>query len=63
MSDTDGAGDDHDVPTGPSVPQRLAAGAANKPALAVLVVLLVLLSIGFFLAGVVFIVEFVGLTG
>jgi hypothetical protein len=63
VSDTDDAGDDRDVPTGPSVPQRLAAGAANKPALAVLVVILLLLSVGFFVAGVVFVVEFLGLTG
>lgn len=63
MSDTDDVGDDRDAPTGPSVPQRLAAGAANKPALAVLVVILLLLSVGFFVAGVVFVVEFLGLTG
>ena len=63
MSDSDDTGHDRDVPTGPSIPQRLAAGAANKPALAVLVVLLVLLAVGFFLAGVVFVVEFLGLAG
>ena len=63
MSDRDDAGDDRDVPTGPSIPQRLAAGAANKPALAVLVVLLVLLAAGFFLAGVAFVVAFFDLAG
>jgi hypothetical protein len=63
VSDSDDTGHDRDVPTGPSIPQRLAAGAANKPALAVLVGILVVLSVGFFVAGVVFVAESLGLAG
>jgi hypothetical protein len=63
VGDTDDARDDRDVPTGPSIPRRLAAGAANKPALAVLVVVLLVLSVGFFLAGVVFVADSLGVVG
>jgi hypothetical protein len=63
VTDTDDTHDDRDVPVGPSIPRRLAAGAANKPALAVLVAVLVVLSVGFFLAGVVLVADFLGVVG
>ena len=60
VTDTDGdtTADGRDVPTGPSIRDRLASGAADKPVLAVFVVVLVLLAVGFFVAGVVFVAEF-----
>lgn len=60
MTDTDGdaSADGRDVPTGPSIRDRLVSGAADKPVLAVFVIVLVLLAAGFFVAGVVFVVEF-----
>lgn len=64
VSDTDGDArtDRTDVPTGPRIRDRLVSGAADKPVLAVFVIVLVVLAVGFFLAGVAFVVTFFDLS-
>ena len=59
----DATGDDpeYDVPTRPSIGDRLVGGAADKPVLAVFVVILVLLAVGFLAASLFAAAQFLGL--
>jgi hypothetical protein len=54
-SDAGQDGDPYDdVATGPTIPRRLLTGASEQPVLAVFVVVLLLLAVGFFVAGALF---------
>ena len=52
-----GGDPEYDVPRAPSITDRLLSGAADKPVLAVFVVVLLFLAAGFFVAGVLFVAE------
>ncbi|MEZ3117089.1 hypothetical protein RYH80_14325 [Halobaculum sp. MBLA0147] len=59
--DTASGDPEYDVPSRPSIGDRLVGGAADKPVLAVFVVILLVLAVGFLAASLFVAAQFLGL--